>query len=247
MLRKLILFTWIFFLFGAASAAQQAEGLIEDIFLIKNPNEQLLNPPDQIRIRIDMAAPAYYKLLKERQILSAGIFPAGHNSLSIPTESFFEKTAKHTFALELKTEQGIFRTNIIFDIQMAVMEAPKKDEPEMHISEHKLSLYIEDQLVSSRIKQLEKTIPVEMELPPLPKNYDPFKPDQNDNFMSNSASILDALGLAYHLIKSATKKKDPGEQAQPLQYSHSMAVKFIKKNSKGVEEEVIAMIGLTTK
>ena len=248
MFKKWALLIWIFLLLGAVSAAQQGDGLIKGIFLIKNPTEKFVTPPLEIRIGINMATPAYYKLSEKDVILSVGLLPVGVSSLSLPTESFFEKTAKHTFLLELKTEQGITRKDIILDIQLVIMESPKKMEPEQYISEHKLSLFIENQLVSTRIKQQEIIPSVQQDLPPLPQYGDPFYvPKESDDLMSNTVSIFDALGLAYYLVKSVAKKKDRGEPAVTLQHTHSFAIKFLKKNSQGVEEEVIAMIRLTTK
>lgn len=247
MFKKRALLILFFLLLGTVSSAQQESSLIKGIFLIKNPTEKFVTPPLEIRIGIQMATPAYYKLSEKDVILGAGLLPVGVSSLSIPTESFFEKTAKHTFLLELKTEQGITRKDIILDIQIAIMETPKKMEPEQKVPEYKLSLYIENQLVSTQIKQMEKTIPIRTELPPLPKNYDPFKPKPEDNLIFNGVSIFDALGLAYNLVKSITKKKDRGEPVVTLQHTHSFSMKFFRKNSQGIEEEVIAMIGLTTK
>jgi hypothetical protein len=222
--------------------------LIKEIYLIKNPNKNYVTAPLEIRIGIDMTAPAYFKLSEKGNFINAGYLPKGDNSLSIPAESFFEKTERHTFSLELKTEKRITRKDIILDIQLAVLETPIKVEPKRDISEHKLSLYIENQLVSTKIKQQETIPSIQKELAPIPNNNDPFYvPKENDDLMRNTVSILDALGMAYQIIKSATKKKDSGESALPLQHTHSLSIKFLKKNPQGVEEEVIAMIGLTTK
>lgn len=248
MIKKGSLLILFFLLLGTVSAAQQESGLIKEIFLIKNPSEKFVTPPLEIRIGIQMSTPAFYKLSKKDVILGAGLLPIGVSSLSIPTKSFFEKTAKHTFLLELKTEQRIIRKDIILDVQLAILESPKKIEVKPEIHEHKLSLYIENQLISTRIKQQEIIPHILEDLPQVPQYDDPFYvPKESDDLMSSAVSILDALGLAYYLVKSVVKKKDRGEPVITLQRTHSFSIKFLKKNSQGVEEEVIAMIGLTTK
>ncbi len=248
MFKKWALLIWVFFLLGSVSTAQQEDGLIKEIYLIKNLNKTYVTQPLEIRFGIDMAASAYYKLSKKDVLISAGFLPKGENSLSIPTKSFFEKTATHTFSLELKTENGITRKDIVLDVQLAILESPKKIEVKPEIPEHKLSLYIENQLLSTRIKQQEVIPPVQQDLPPVPHYDDPFYvPKESDDLMTSTVSIIDALLMGYQLIKSVTKKKDKGEPAATLQYTHSLAIKFLKRNSHGVEEEVIAMIGLTTK
>ncbi len=253
MFKKWVLLILFFLLLGSVSAAQQESGLIKGIFLIKNPTEIFVTPPSEIRIGIQMAAPAYYKLSGKDVILSAGLLPIGVSSLSIPTESFFEQTAKHTFLLELKTEQRITRKDIILDIQIAHMEIPKKVESEQKVPEYKLSLYIENQLVSTRIQQQEMIPPIQQkqivdELASIPQYDDPFYvPKESDDLMTSTASIFDALLMAYNLVKSISRKKDRGEPIPTLQHTHSFSIKFLKKNSQGIKEEVIAMIGLTTK
>ena len=210
MFKKAVLFILVFLLFGPVLTAQQGDGLIKEIFLIKNPNKIYVTPPPIIRIGIDMTAPAYYKLLNEDIILSAGLLPKGINSLSIPTVSFFEKTAKHSFLLELKTEEAVTRKEFVLDIQMAKMEAPKKVEAKPDFSEHRLSLYIKNQLVSTRIKQQEIIPSIQKDLAPLPQGDDPFYiPKESDEMtrMRNTVSILQVLGMAYQLVKSAAKKK----------------------------------------
>ncbi|MFC2168747.1 hypothetical protein ACFLRW_07150 [Acidobacteriota bacterium] len=250
MIKKSLPLFWIFLLICPMLAAQQGDDLINGIFLIKNPNETFSSPPRQIRIGIDMAAQAYFKLSNEETILSVGILPKGVNSLQIPTDTFFEKTAKFTLHLELKRGILIIKKDIILDVQMAVMETPieVEVEPEPIITEYKLSLYIEDQLVSTRIKQ-KKFIPsFQKELAPIAGNTDPFYvPKESDNLMRNTVSILDAIGLAYGLIKSAVKKKKRDVPEPTLQHTHSLTLKFSKMNAQGIREEVIAMIGLTTK
>ena len=89
---------------------------------------------------------------------------------------------------------------------------------------------------------------IQKDLASVPRNTDPFfVPKEKDALMRNTISIIDALLMSYQLIRSVTKKKDKGDLNLSLQHTHSLTIKFFKRNSRGVEEEVIAMIGLTTK
>jgi len=248
MFKKWALLIWVFLILSSVSTAQQGDGLIKEIYLIKNPSKTYVTPPPEIRFGIDMAASAYYKLFEKDIFISAGFLPKGENSLSIPTESFFEKPEKHTFSLELKTENGITRKDIVLDVQLAILESPKKIEVKPEFYEHKLSLYIENQLLSTRIKKHEIISPIQPDLSQIPRNDDPFYvPKEGDDQMTSTLPILGTLFLAYELIKSVAKKKDRRETTPTIQHTHSLAIIFLKKNSQGVEEEVIAMIGLTTK
>ncbi|MCJ7582792.1 MAG: hypothetical protein MUP98_19925, partial [Candidatus Aminicenantes bacterium] len=212
-----------YLLLGSAFAVQQEDGLIREIYLIKNPNKTYINAPLEIRIGIDMAAPAYFKLSEEGNFIDAGYLPEGDNSLSIPTKAFFEKTEKHTFSLELKTENRITQKDIILDVQLAVLEIPIKVEAERIISENKLSLFIEDQLVSTRTQKREIIEPIQPDLSVISGSNDPFYvPKETDDLMSNRVSIIDALLMGYQLIKTVAKKKDREEPALPLQHTHSL-------------------------
>jgi hypothetical protein len=248
MIKKYHLLFWIVLLFSTILTAQQGNDLIKEIFLIKNPNERSLSPPQQIRIGVDMSAQAYFKFSNEDTILRAGLLKKGVNYISISTELLFEKPATHTLQLELKKEDLIIRKDILLDIQLAVMETPIKVEAEPVISEHKLSLFIENQLVSSRIKQQKIIQPIQKDLSRIQPAGDPFYvPKESDILMRNTVSIIDALLMSYQLIKSVAKKKTREEPELGLQHTHSLSIKFLRENPQGVEEEVIAMIGLTIK
>lgn len=235
-------------LLSALLFPQQAEELIKEIVLIHNPVKKYSTAPAEIRIGVDMAAPAFYKLLSGEAIVSAGLLSMGINSLSIPVQSYFEKTAKHTLILELKTEKGLLRKDIVIEVQLGVLETPKKVEPEVEIREHRISLYIEDELVSTRIKQ-EQTIPeIQTDLAKIKPSEGPFSvPKEFDDVGSSRVDILTLLGVAYQLAKSAIEKKKADQQGPILQYTHSCSIKYLRTTPLGVKEEVIAMIGLTTK
>jgi len=248
MVKKTILLCLGLILLGSTLAAQQGDELINGIFLIKNPNEIISYPPQHIRIGIDMAAQAYFKLLNEEMIISAGILHKGMNSLSIPSDTFFDKTDKFTLHLELKRGIIITRKDIVLDIQLAVMEKPEKEIIGKSPSEYKISLFIEDQLISTKIKQVETVPSIQQDLAQVQPPDNPFYvPKETDNLMRNTVSIIDALLMGYQLIKSVAKKKNREEPELALQHTHSLAIKFLRKNPQGVEEEVIAMIELTTK
>lgn len=227
--------------------AQQDSSPIKSIYLIHNPAEKHTSAPQEIRLGIETSESAYFKLTRDGDLIAAGLFPEGENSLSLPATSFFEKTAKHTFLLEVKTDRIILQKSLFIDVQLAVLESPEPVQPDEDLFDRRISLYVENKLLSSRIIHPPPPVQIQKDLPPLPKNYDPFKPKLDDDLMSSAVSILDAIGLAYHLIKSVVPKKDKEDSSVTLQHTPYYSTKFLRRNSQGEEEEVIAMIGLTTK
>jgi len=125
--------------------------------------------------------------------------------------------------LELKRGINITRKDIVLDVQLAVMEIPKKVEAEKVVSEYKLSLFIEDQLISTKIKRIETIPSIQQDLSQITAPSDPFYiPKETDNLMRNTVSIIDALLMGYKLVKSIAKKKDRGDSALNLQHTHSL-------------------------
>lgn len=243
MIKKALTFCFVLLSLSALILAQPELPLISDIYLIKSQAE-ISSIPALIRIGLEMTSNAYYKLSQEGVIITAGLFPKGFNSISIPTASLLEQPGEHVYILELKTESRLYQREIVLDVQIETEDPQKKTETKPQILEHKLSLYVDDQLVASLIKTQDKKIPVKTESPPLPKNYDPFNPDQLDNPLANSVSILQAVGLAYYLIKELTKKKDEGNRVPPIQKSSLITFTFNKKDTQGMEQEFKALIRL---
>lgn len=223
--------------------SQQVPSPIREVFFIKSRTETPAIPP-LIRIGVEMAANAYFKLSLEGTVVKAGLFPKGFNSFAVPTHSLIEKSGEVVYTLELRTESGVIQEEIVLDVRLEVTGIQKEAVQEIPTPEHRVSVYIDDELIASRKKTAEKTIPIKTKSPPLPPNYDPFKPDQSDNPMANSVSIFQVVGLAYHLIKGLTKKKDEGKRVPPIQKTQQITLNFVKRSPQGIEEQVRAEIRL---
>jgi hypothetical protein len=247
MIKKTLTFCLVVLCSEVALSAQKIHSVIDDIYLIERRVNTQSVAPREIRIGVEMATNAYFKLLYSGSILKAGLFPQGFNSVSIPTETLLKETGTHVFNLELKTKAEIIRKEIELDVQLEIKASSEEAEVKNKIPEHRVSIYIDDKLIASRTKTPENRIKVKVESPPLPHNYDPFKPDQTDNPMANSVSIFQVVGLAYHLIKGLTKKKDEGERIPSIRKTSLISLTFNRTNPQGIKKEVRAEIRLRTR
>jgi len=238
-------------------SAQSQEIQIEEIYLIKSRLEPSPQPPAQIRIGLEAAQSAFFKLIQEGNVVQAGLFPLGFNSISLPAPPLLEKSGKHTYILELKTETGLVRHEIVLDVRLYWDETKKAEteevqeeeikDPQALITEHKVSLFINDELIASRIKILEHKLILPKKESNLPRNYDPFNPDPMDNPFVSSVDIMQAAGLAYQLIKDLIKKKDDSAAVPPIQKAQQISLAFRKKSLQGSETQARATIQLSTK
>jgi hypothetical protein len=252
-----ILLTVLIFCLSLSAQSQNIQ--IEDIYLIKNRLDPSPQPPAQIRIGLEVAQNAFFKLFREGNVIQVGLFPRGFNSVSLPAPPLLEKSGKHTYALELKTETGLVRHEIVLDVRLYWEETKEEkneeegeegeeiETPQVKTSEHRISLFFNDELIASRKKILEQQLILPKKESNLPRNYDPFNPDPMDNPFVNSVDIMQAAGLAYQLIKDLVKKKDKGESVPPIQISRQISLSFRSKNPQGIEKQVRATIQLSTR
>lgn len=241
-------------IFCLSLSAQSQKIQIEDIYLIKNRLDPSPLPPAFIRIGLEAAQNVYFKLIGDENVIQAGLFPRGFNSISLPAPPLLEKSGKHTYTLELKTETGLVRHEIVLDVRLYWDEPNEVEEeeeeieaPQVNTTEHRVSLFFNDELIASRKKILEQKLILPKKESNLPRNYDPFNPDPMDNPFVNSVDIMQAAGLAYQLIKDLVKKKDKGESVPPIQIARQISLNFRAKNPQGIETQVRATIQLSTR
>lgn len=255
MANKIVAVFWVGVLFFCLPPSIQSQDIqIEDIYLIKNRLDLPSAAPSQIRIGLEISPNVFFKLLRQEDVIRAGLFPRGFNSISLPAAPLLQESGKHTFTLELKTETDLVRTEIALDVLLFwdETETEKKEGEETEIqqvksNEHRVSLFINGELIASRKKILEQKLIMPKKESNLPRNYDPFDPHPMDNPFVNSVDIVQAAGLAYKLIKDLVKKKDRDESVPPIQIARQIALNFRAKNPLGIETQVRATIRLSTK
>lgn len=84
--------------------------------------------PKYLSIGIIITANAYYKILSGSEIIKGGLFRKGLNTIDLDARDLLFDTGKHTYFLEIKTDQYHFRHKICVDIKLARKEFLTPDE-----------------------------------------------------------------------------------------------------------------------
>ena len=225
--------------------------LVKDIGLLGDESSKDFAPPDKLKIGVDISREALYKLSHEENVIKAGIFKRGLNTVEIDAEDLLLESGTHVYFLDLKAVDLTLRKEIEIDIQLdssgvdsGTPRLIKEPEPE-----YELSLFIGEKLVISGRKLLSEELSFNVELPPIPDGYGPFYEIEKEykNPLRNSFSILDAIGVGYFLIKKMIDKKKMQKQVKPVQKHEQLTATFMRRDSEGAAREVTAVISLKVK
>ena len=222
--------------------------LVRDIGLVGDESSKDFAPPGKLIIGVDVSREAFYKFSDEENVIKAGLFKRGLNTVEIEAGGLFLESGIHVYFLDLKAGDLTLRKEMEIDIQLdssgvdsGTPRLVKEPEPE-----YELSLFIGDKLIVSGRKALSKELSFNVELPPLPDGYGPFYEIEKEykNPLRNSFSIIDAIGAGYSLIKSMIDKKKKQKITAPVQKHEQITVTFMRRDSEGAAKEVTAVINL---
>ncbi len=235
---------------------KQRYPLVTELALIDRDAYQGPHPPDKFIIGIEIENDAYFKFSDEEGTIQGGLFKRGFNSISIAADGLFGRSGSHVYFLDLKTQDLILRKEIEIDIRMELSEVTQEDTARKKKSasftlepEFKISMYVGDELIASSRKLPPFTHPINIDLPPWPKDPSVYGPIYRDEFALNYFSILDAVGAVYDVLKNL-KKGDKGEGtafSKPLQKRMQITANFLRKDLTGKTREIQAVITLKTR
>ena len=213
---------------------------ITDIYFLQ-PHDLLdQGLPDRLILGLDVRREGLFKLFRGDEMIKGSLLKKGLNSISIPSKGLFNKSGQHEYLLELKVGNMILLKKIIFDVQVDESQYihEQKEDKEKFI--YDLSLYVEGRLISSSRKEHVKRKPIDWGIDPdVP--YKPVEAPKESNIRASSFSILAAVGLAAHIIKSLTKK-DVTPPTPPPRHVRMMTLKYKKIIAGGVEQNIDASI-----
>jgi len=230
--------------------SQELPALVLDIGILGGPRIVRSHPPSSLSLGVEMSRSAYYKLLRGREVLDAGRMNSGFNAITLDVTGFFEMSGGHSFVLELKSGETLYRQELTLDIRLdqesgdPAAEREEAAAPSALEREYTISLYVDQQLVAASRKRSLDSISYDLKLPPMPRNYDPFNPDAGRDPMANSFSILSALGLAVQMATRLLKKEESSSPVNPLRPLKQIQVTFNLRTPQGLEKPVSATVTL---
>lgn len=195
-----------------------------DIAFAAAPDGPSASPPRELALGVDMARDALFKLGDDRGPVQGGAFHKGWNVLTFPTPPL-DEAGTTVYTLDLKSGPLAVRKTIRLDVdlmeEVPAVPAPSDQHPAageapsggLGTRGYTLSLYLDDELILSGTKFPPRPADYHINLPPLfPDGYKPWlPPDRQSSVVTNSGSVLDALGAIAGVIKDllAKRKKEP--------------------------------------
>jgi hypothetical protein len=229
---------------------QELPSLVVDIGILGGPRIVRPHAPSTLSLGVETSRNAFYKLLRGEEVLDAGLMNPGFNAITLDVLGFFEESGEHVFVLELKSGATLLRQEMTLDIQIdqePADTAPGKKEapaPKVMEREYTISLYLDQQLIAASRRRSLDRITFDLELPPMPRNYDPFNPDAHRDPMLNSFSILSLLGLAAQMATKLLDTDEPASPVNPLRPLRQVQLTFNRRGPQGLEQPVSATITL---
>ena len=221
--------------------------LVTEMAFIWKAGDRLSILPSKLIIGIDIKNDAYYKLSEGRNCIQGGLLKKGFNTFSISATRLFEKSGSYDYFLDLKAGDMIMRKKIEVDSKIDLPADLRESESVIINKEYKVSLYVGGRLVACAKKSPENNLPLKFELPHLPESYDPFDPKIQENPFSNSFSILGVLAGMYQLVRELKKEKAEERKSPSFQRKQQISFTFNKKDSDGIEKEVMVVIQLKSR
>lgn len=230
--------------FGAF--AQTTQPVVLEIGLIDSASYRGTVPPAQLTVGLEVSQNAYYKLTHQQTTLKGGLFLKGYNSISLETDSLFERSGIHKYTLELKVEDRIFRQEFEIAVEMddEALQMTKKNLPEN--KEYSVLMYIGDQLVASSKKLPTSEPSKKIEVPPPPYQINPHDSAAEPDYNVTGVPIFATAIALYQTLKDLTAKKNTDVRTQPIRKKSQITSIFFRSDSDGQEYKVTATIMLRT-
>ncbi|UCE40058.1 MAG: hypothetical protein JSV17_11340 [Candidatus Aminicenantes bacterium] len=231
---------------GVCVADEQGFPLVSGICLVENEAYQKGLPPGKITIGLQVRSDAFFKISFKDQVLRAGLFLKGFNTIALPSPDFFRKTDTHRFILECKSDESVVSKEIVIDIRIAPIYLVQKKGEERKQHVYTLSFLIGDRLVYSKRKFSSRGISFKLELPPWEGRYNPFGLIDGTQKPVTGISILSVAAGLYHLAKSLSPAEETkGEDVVP-QKKQQIETTFLKTNVSGDLWHWRALISIKT-
>jgi hypothetical protein len=237
----------LFLCAGIYADEEQGFPLVSGICIMEDEAYQKSLPPGKITIGFDVRADVFYKFSFRDQVVRAGQFQKGFQTISLVSPDFFRKTDKHSVILECKSGDTVVLKEILIDIRLIPLYIVQKGGERKKQRVYTLSFFIGPRMVYSTRKFAPSDISFELELPPWEARYNPFGLIDGGQKPVTGVSILGAVAVLYHLVKSiSTAEKTASEDFVP-QKKQQIETTFLKTNAAGDLWQWRALISITAK
>ena len=244
MIKLLLLFLMIPFDFTAEYPFEFQSPLVTDIvFLeIKPQSEQI--PPPRLGLGIYSNQEAVYKLIKTNEVICAGIFSRGYNTIFMEAVGLFFESGTHFYTLQIKAGERIEK--IEFEIRVHLESSDEKTVSRKRFRnvEYELSIIIKDELIASSRKKHFDKFPLKLKFPPLHVKVRPFHPNAREDPLANAFSIPTLAAALIDILTGSDKKKNQRDPYRPPLRLKQIETKFLNPDSKAIGSKIKATLTL---
>jgi hypothetical protein len=236
--------------------------LVSDLNLLSYGGAEGSDLPARLDVGLELLNDAFYKLSLGPYALEGGFWTKGFHILTIPVSGLVARAGTYEFVLDLKAGELLVRkpVGIVVELQtagqaggLAAPVLPRIDNSRFRrpagetpaTTEGWLSLYVGGKLIMKSRKLAPHAPPLNIPLagPSMP-GQKPYMPPPANDPMANSASILDAIALAYTALKALMAKKPPAPSPPSYQKVSSMSFTFAQASGDGAFRNARATVRL---
>jgi len=220
------------------------------IFLITRQDDNFLAAPSSLTLGLDSPQEVYYKFSDEKGPLQGGLLHQGLNFITLESSRLFDASGTHIYALDLKSGDIQIRKELALEVRLSAEPASAGGPKPMDL-EYKLTMFVGGRQIASSRKTGRDKEPLALDIPPVNLVANPlFKPPNPDDPFdpaNRGASILDAINVAYSLLKDLFKSKDRPYQS-PLEKKTSVTYTYFQGSPQGgVDTHISAVVNLSVR
>jgi hypothetical protein len=243
--------TLYLFLMGVVLVLGQQEktALVFNVGLVSGQAGHRPHPPSKLLLGAELLVDVNYKLFHGDEVIRAGMLRSGFNVINIETRHWFERSSEHTFVLEVKSGEQLEQIPFLLLIELdsgGTPPAAEAGEAVVQPKEYSLALYLDEKRLATRAKAVSFQMPTDFDIPIMPRNYDPNRPDSHRDPLANTFSILDAVGLAYYLAREAFARDEDKKTSLNLRLQRQMTISYMRSAVSGGEKKVSATLTFKT-
>jgi hypothetical protein len=248
------------FIYLGISADSQVTAFLNDwrmrfprltgVFLITRQDDHFLSAPSSLTLGLDSPLEIFYKLSDENGPQQGGLLHTGLNLISLDSSRLFDASGTHVYTLDLKSGDIQVRKELAIDVRLSAEPASAGGPQPMDL-EYKLTMFVGGRQIASSRKTGRDKEPLALDIPPVNMVANPmFKPPNPDDPFdpaNRGVSILDAINVAYGLLKDLFKSKERPYQS-PLEKKTSVTYSYFQATAQGgVNTRISAVVSLSAR
>jgi hypothetical protein len=213
-------------------------------YLITHKGENFISPPPDLVIGLEAPVEILYKFSDENGPQQGGLLHRGLNLITLEAQGLFDTSGTHVLTLDFKSGDIRLRKELALEVRLSVEPASAAPPRTMDL-EYSLKLFVGGNQVASSRKTGRDKNPLDLDIPPVnlranpmfkpPHSNDPFDPD------NRGVSILEAINLAYGLLKDLFKNKQQPYQSS-IEKQTSVTYNYFQAGPEGNRENQVSAV-----